>query len=330
MSTLDALLLRALRVDQLHRPGSELAALLDTTLSALESRIRVLGEAGFEIEHAPGLGYRLLKSPDRLIADDIVARLDSAAFIRDVFVFKETDSTNESAARLGRAGGPAGIVIFAESQTGGRGRFGRRWESASHLGLWFSILLRPDLPLAHWPRLTTCAAVAIATAIERIVPLKVEIKWPNDLFIAGKKVAGILIETGTDQALKPFAVLGIGINVNHLATDFAPELAERATSLRIAAGATVDRPELAAAILHELESRLDGLATGFSFTLDEATERSCLLGRWVELRAGGGGGDEVVEGMAEGLDSEGRLLLRTKDGTLQVLNAGEVTGCDRP
>src|SRR4029434_10201311 len=119
--------------------------------------------------------------------------------IRDVIVFEETDSTNEQASKMGESGALGGLAIFAERQTAGRGRFGRRWDSASHRGLWFSLLLRPSLPMAHSPRMTTWAAVAMADAIEQTSGLAVQIKWPNDLQSHGRKLAGILIETGSDR-----------------------------------------------------------------------------------------------------------------------------------
>ena len=158
--------------------------------------------------------------------------LDGCPLVREIVVFEETGSTNELVLQRGRQGADAGLIIFAERQNAGRGRFGRRWESAPHRGLWFSLLLRPALPLARWARLTTWAAVAVAAAVERVAGRRASIKWPNDVFLDGKKVAGILIESGTDGAGLPFAVVGIGVNVNHEPSDFPPELGDRATSLK--------------------------------------------------------------------------------------------------
>ncbi len=320
MSALDVALLRALRAGPHHSSG-ELAELLGASLPEIEARIAGLSGAGFGIEERPGLGCRLVASPDRLIADDLLARLGESALIREILVFEETDSTNDRAAELGRNGAAAGVAVFAERQNAGRGRFGRKWESPSHLGLWFSLLLRPSLPLAQWPRLTTCAAVALAAAIEKTLRVRIEIKWPNDLHINGKKVAGILVEMGADQAQQPFAVLGIGVNVNHAAADFPPELSEKATSLREAGGQVVDRSALAVAMFRELETRLFSLDSTFPEIIAEATRRSALLGRWIQL----GAGEARIEGIAEGLDPDGHLLLRDASGTSHCLVAGEVT-----
>jgi BirA family biotin operon repressor/biotin-[acetyl-CoA-carboxylase] ligase len=317
VSALDAALLRALRASKTHVPPSELAAQLGTTHAALAAQIGELREAGFEFEEHPGLGYRLVAAPDRLIPGDLRARLGHCALVRDVIVFAETDSTNERAIELGRRGAESGLAIFAERQTAGRGRFGRRWESASHLGIWFSLLVRPTFPLGRWPRLTTWAAVAIANALGP----SAGIKWPNDIFLGGRKAAGILIETGVDEAQRAFSVIGIGVNANHTAEDFPADLSARATSLRIETGRAVDRAALAAAILRELDARYSEIDRNFERLISEAMRRSVLLGRWVQARSG----DGAMEGIAESLDAHGQLRLRKADGTIETLIAGEVT-----
>ncbi len=321
MTALDARLLRALREARMHVPAGELAAELGESAAVIRARLAALSEAGFEIEDRPGLGLRFLAAPDRLIADDLIARLGPCPLIREILVFAETDSTNELATQLGRQGTPGGLAIFAEHQTAGRGRFGRRWASASHRGLWFSLLLRPALPLAQWARLTTWGAVSVAAAIEETCGARATIKWPNDVFLSGKKVAGILAESGTDALGQPFAVLGIGVNVNHEPADFPSDLHATAGSLREAAGQPIDRPAFATALLHALDARLPLLGDDFPAIIAEATARSFLLGRWIQVRAG----QDLAEGLAERLDADGQLLLRQSDGSINRLVAGEVT-----
>jgi BirA family biotin operon repressor/biotin-[acetyl-CoA-carboxylase] ligase len=318
---LDARLLGALRMAQVHLPATDLAAQLAVPLAVIEERLGELRGAGFEIEERPGLGFRLLRSPDRLIADDLFSRLGANELAREIVVFAETASTNDSAMQRGRQGGRGGLVTFAESQTAGRGRFGRVWASASQRGLWFSLLLRPELPTTAWPRLTTWAAVSVALAIENSLALTTAIKWPNDIFLAGKKVSGILAESGVDQAGKPFAVVGIGVNVNHEPSDFPPELADKAASLRMVTGRMIDRSALAVALLRELDARAPQAVSDFSALVAEASRRNLLLGRWVQLQMG----RTLVEGRAEALDADGHLLVRTPDGNLTRLTAGEVT-----
>ena len=321
MKSPDAALLRALRASVLHIPPTELAAQIGSTHAAVAAQIAELRAAGFDIDERPGLGYRLISMPDRLIAADLHSRLGNCALVREILVFAETDSTNDRAADLGRHGVAGGLTIFAERQNAGRGRFGRRWESASHLGLWFSLLLRPVFSQERWPRLTTWAAVSIACAIERAVGVRAGIKWPNDIFVKGRKVAGVLIEAGLDGARENFAVVGIGVNANHAPEDFPAELSAKATSLRAATGRMIERPALAAAILRELDRRTIDMDRRFDELVAEAARRSVLLGKWVQVRAG----DSLVEGVAESLDAGGQLLLRTGDGELRALNAGEVT-----
>jgi BirA family biotin operon repressor/biotin-[acetyl-CoA-carboxylase] ligase len=148
------------------------------------------------------------------------------------------------------------------------------------------VLLRPALPLAQWPRLTTWAAVCIARAVDRTTGCRTQIKWPNDLYLSGRKIAGILIETGTDVAQEPFAVLGIGVNVNHTHDDFPPELSGKADSLRKITGRTIDRAQLACAILEELNVAWRDLERDFPSIIAEAGRRSILLGEWVEVQIG--------------------------------------------
>ena len=321
MNTPASRLLQTLREARVHLPAGDLAAQLGESTAVVRNQLAELAAAGFEIEERPALGFRLLATPDRLIADDLAARLHGCPLVRDLVVFEETGSTNELVLQRGRGGAAAGLVIFAERQTAGRGRFGRRWESASHRGLWFSVLLRPALPLARWARLTTWAAVAVAAAVERVSGRRTAIKWPNDVFLDGKKVAGILIESGTDSTGQPFAVLGIGVNVNHEPADFPPELVERATSLRLVTGRPCDRPELTVQILTQLAARIDRVADDFSTLVGEAAARSLLLGRWVQLRSGA----TLHEGLAESLDENGQLLVRVGDGSAECFTAGEVT-----
>lgn len=321
MNSLDRRLLHALREAGVHLPAGDLAAQLGASAAEIRAHISELCAAGFEIEDRPALGFRLVATPDRLIAADLAARLGDCPLAREIVVFEETDSTNELALQRGRSGSDAGLVIFAERQNAGRGRFGRKWESASHRGLWFTLLMRPAMPLASWSRLTTWAAVAVAAAIERVTGQRATIKWPNDVFLGEKKVAGILIESGTDSAGRYFAVVGIGVNVNHEASDFPPELAPRATSLRLVTDRACDRPALAAEILTQLASRLDRVADAFSDLVGEAAQRSLLIGRWVQLSSG----TRVHEGLAERLDENGQLLLRAGDGTSESFVAGEVT-----
>ncbi len=257
-----------------------------------------------------------------LSTDALEAGLAGCSLAARVQVYRETASTNDLAMRLGGEGAPHGTLVFAEAQTAGRGRLGRRWESAPGLGLWFSLVLRPAFPEALRPRLTLCAAVGAARGIEAAggggVP--VGVKWPNDLQIGGRKIAGILLESrsGADG----FVVAGIGINVNHDVGDFPETLRGIAGSLRLGFGRPFAREEIACGVVRSLETAFAAAEHGFAAIVEECERRSVLLGRAVELRAG----EERIAGIATGIDPEtGALVLRGDDGGHRRVGFGEVT-----
>lgn len=317
----DARILRSLRAVG-HLPVAQLAA--ETRLDAitLAARFAELRAAGFEIEEHPHLGYRLVYSPDRIIADDLMARLGArCALAREILVFEKTKSTSDLAAQLGHGGAAEGAIIFAETQTAGRGRLGRKWESPAREGLWFSLLLRPQLPMHEWTRLTIWAAVAVARGIEDALGHagpRAQVKWPNDIYLGGKKIVGILTESHASER-GAFAVAGIGVNVNQL--NFPVELAARASSLRLATGRAQDRAEVAAAIVRRLDESYPQIAHDFRTLLGEAEARSFLRGNRVKLRCG----NEEICGIAQGLNEDGALQVRESGGALRTVWSGEAT-----
>jgi BirA family biotin operon repressor/biotin-[acetyl-CoA-carboxylase] ligase len=322
--TTDAQILSALRAaGEGAVSGAELSHQLRISRAAIWARIEELRELGYDIEASPHLGYRLLNAPDVLHADDLISRLGKTRVVgRDIRVFQKTTSTNDVIEKLARDGVPEGAVVFAESQTSGRGRLGRKWTSPGQKGLWFSVLLRPDLRPQEATRLTVASATALARAIQSITGLKPEIKWPNDILIDGRKVAGVLTELNAELDHVKYLVLGIGVNVNLSPGDFPPELRKSATSLKIETGETVSRPELAAALLHELDEDYAQIcAGGFAAVADEWEAKCSTLGREVVIRMG----DRQMRGRAESLGEDGALLLRTDHGHLERIVGGDVT-----
>jgi len=288
---------------------------------ALARRITELRALGYDIESTPHLGYRLLGSPDVLHADDLLARLPARRIVgRDVQVFQQTSSTNDVAEKLARDGVAEGVVIFAETQTKGRGRLGRKWLSPTGQGLWFSVLLRPALSPVSITQLTVAAATAVARAIRLETGLVPQIKWPNDILLGGKKVVGILTELSAELDRVRYVIIGIGVDVN--VTDFPAELRDVATSLAAEAGKRFLRAEIAAAILRELDADYARVVRGEFAALAEEWERQCItLGRRVVIHIG----DRKLTGRAEALDSDGALLLRGDYGHLERIIGGDVT-----
>src|SRR5215470_7351414 len=188
---------------------------------------------------------------DRLNADQLQAALRGAIIGREIIVLEQTGSTNDAIWRV--ASISEGLVVFAEHQTDGRGQRGNRWESAARKGLWFSILLRPDIRLSESGRLTIWAIEAISDVVRAEVGLEPAIKLPNDIQINGRKVAGVLVEMRAQNNAPHVAVVGIGINVNQCRDDFPAELQDKAISLAMAVGRQVARQELAFALLQNLD-----------------------------------------------------------------------------
>jgi BirA family biotin operon repressor/biotin-[acetyl-CoA-carboxylase] ligase len=190
---------------------------------------------------------------DRLIADDLRAGLGKCQLGNQLIVVEEASSTNDLVWEAAARGAPEGFVVFAERQTAGRGQYGRRWESAPYRGLWFSILLRPRLTLNESPPLTLLLARVAAATIREEIACAVLIKAPNDIYVAGRKIAGVVVEGRTASDKSYVAVAGMGINVNQTPEDFSAVLQTTAGSLRMATGRQIPRSPLAVALLRKLE-----------------------------------------------------------------------------
>jgi BirA family biotin operon repressor/biotin-[acetyl-CoA-carboxylase] ligase len=198
------------------------------------------------------------KTFEPLIPDQLEAAVGGAVIGRKIIVLEQTSSTNDAISRIASTDGllpiPDGLVVFAEHQTDGRGQRGNRWESSAGKGLWFSILLRPEIQLSDSGRLTIWAIEAISDVIRTRFGLKPAIKLPNDVLLDGRKVSGVLVEMRAQDKAPHLAVIGIGINVNQGRDDFPADLQDRAISLATALGQAVDRQNFAAALLRKLDT----------------------------------------------------------------------------
>jgi BirA family biotin operon repressor/biotin-[acetyl-CoA-carboxylase] ligase len=233
---------------------------------------------------------------------------------RRITYLATTTSTMDVAREEAVAGAPHGAVVFAEEQTAGRGRFGRRWVSPAGKNLYLTLILRPDA--GRLRRLSMVVPLALCRAIESVTPLRSVIKWPNDVLVGGRKLAGVLIEGESSGGELLYALAGIGLNVNDPIDD--PEIAGIATSLSRETGEETPREPVLAALLNELESAYKASPGDLH---SEWRSRIATLGQSVRLTFR----DEVFEGTAEDVDDEGSLILRLADGTKKTFEAGEVS-----
>lgn len=242
---------------------------------------------------------------------------------REILFLPEVDSTNRRAREQCLRGAKEGAVVLAESQSAGKGRLGRQWQSPAGANLYASIILRPSISAAIAPQIPLLAGVAGANALARATGLDARLKWPNDIFVHGKKVAGILSEMEAEGLRTRFIILGVGVNVNWPKEDIPPDLRETATSLRAEAGREFPRAEVAAEFFEELEREYGlFLKEGFSSRLREEWNRlSWVNQKWATITVM----EKKFEGQVLGLDTDGALLLRDGEGRTQRFIAGDVS-----
>lgn len=239
-----------------------------------------------------------------------------------ILCFDTLDSTNDNLKALARQGAPEGTAIFADRQTGGHGRLGRSFHSPAGMGIYLSLLLRPDCAPGELMHLTCAVAVAMADAVEAAAGFRPGIKWTNDLVFGKRKLGGILTELGlSPQGQLDYAILGIGINCCQEARDFPPELQSMAGSLAMATGRPIDRVRLAAAMLSALRSMDSRLLIGRADMLAQYRRNCVTLGKDISLLRG----DSVRHGYALDVDDAGALVVHYEDGTLEHVSSGEVS-----
>ena len=247
--------------------------------------------------------------------------LTTQVFGHTLHLLAQTTSTNDDVKALAIRGAPEGTVVLAEQQTRGRGRQGRSFASPAGVGIYLSVLVRPTIDLARLPQLTLMVAVATADAITDICGLSIHLKWPNDVEINGKKVAGILTEAVLRPGEPPVVITGIGINVNTTLEQFPPVLHDRVTSLALATGAPVSRHHLIAHLLAHLEELYRTWQhTGMASILERWRHYGRLPGRVVQFSQA----TEMRTGRVIGLDDDGALLVQTVDGAYHHIVSGEV------
>jgi len=315
---IEKMILESLRKAQGHISGEELSKHLGVSRQALWKHIQSLKGLGYDIIAVPHLGYRLLRATDRILPYEIQQDLSTKIFGHKVYYFNSVSSTMDIAHQLGAKGVSEGAVVMSETQTKGRGRIGRQWFSPKYKGLYASLILRPKIPPRDAAVITLLTAVAAYEAINRVTGLQPQIKWPNDIILKNKKLAGILTELSAEQDVVHFIVVGIGINVNN----DEDELLAQATSLKKQKGSSVNRAELFQEFLRSMESWYFSFCKDGSGPILENWRRYALtLNHRVRVCIN----RQYIEGEAVDVDSDGGLILRRDSGLLEKITAGEIT-----
>jgi BirA family biotin operon repressor/biotin-[acetyl-CoA-carboxylase] ligase len=297
---------------------------LKLSINDLEKTLQPYIEAGYPIQFHPQGGLIMQEPPDIWCAEEIVGRLGGGGpydtFPRDPWdpvLLVKTASTNDVARDHARKGAKTGFLVAASQQTSGRGRLGRSWESPAGRGLYVSLVLRPEMDMAEAGRLTILTSLAVSDAVEAVAGVRPQIKWPNDIVLNGRKLAGVLIETEQKAGRLVFAVVGIGLNVRHEKEDFSPEVRGLATSLFLATGRAYRRVDLLIALLQAFERRL---SQPFRKAREAWASSSLTLGQRVTLTTARG----RKFGQAVGLDESGALLVRNDSGEVEAITAGDM------
>lgn len=289
--------------------------------SELNSIVEGLSRDGYEVEHDPSLGWRLVGRSDRIVAREVTRGLGTRVVGCRVVTLERTGSTNDVAWQEALAGAPEGATIFAEEQTAGRGRMGRRWHAPPGSAVLMSVVLRPRLAAQQSHLLTVTAAVAAAEALRENANVPARIRWPNDITIKQRKVAGILVE-GRSPATGTAFVVGIGLNVNVRRDGFPAELRDSATSLAIETGRHVSRIDIARGLLRALDRWYGELRSGDHGRIARCWRRlSSTLGHRVVLMEDG----KEFRGTVLDLSLDDGLIVRLDRGVTRIFHASTVT-----
>lgn len=299
--------------------GEQISEAFGVSRSAVWKAVKALRQEGYEIDSVTNKGYRLVKMPNILSSAQISQGLDTQLVGSRIAVIHTVDSTNDEVKRQAANGADSGLVVIAEEQTAGKGRLGRSWKSAPG-GIYFSILLRPELAPADVPGITLAVGLAVCLAIREFTGCEAMIKWPNDIIIGRKKICGILTEMAAQTDMVDYVVVGAGINVNN--KSFAPEISQKATSLYIETGGELELSKLMQSVLKHIDERIGSYLTSVSIDDAKLYKSLCAtIGRNVSLERG----DKKIEGTATDITFDGKLIITLADGSTLEVGSGEVT-----
>jgi len=310
-------ILEFLKKNENYISGEEISKSLNISRAAIWKYIQDLRQNGYDIIAVPHLGYKLNSCPDKLFSEEIHHQLGTKNFGKKIVFYETVDSTMDAAFQMALKGCPEGTVICAEGQTKGRGRLGRGWTSPKGKGIYVSVVLRPALPPSEVAQLTLLSAVAVAQAVKENTGVVTAIKWPNDLLVNHRKVAGILTELNAETDLVKFVIVGIGVNVN-TALGFLPR---GATSLKVEAKKNISRVHLLQEILRNMEKwYLRFQKEGFQPIILKWKEGNATLNKRIRISDLSG----YTDGVALDIDQDGGLLIRQDSGIVVKKMTGDV------
>ena len=302
--------------------GETISHEMGITRSAIWKNIKELRLMGYDIQSSQKDGYKLVHSSSKLLPYEIHKKLRTRFIGKKMRYFAHTPSTIWVGKQMCAESEPAklhGTVIIAEEQTGGVGRMGRAWVSPAG-GIWISIILRPHIPVDRVFMITMAGSIAIARAIRKEFGLGALIKWPNDIFIGDKKVAGLLLELSAEADLIHYTLLSSGIDVNIPMGEFSPELRKDITSICMEVGHEVDRAAFLARILKEFETRYELIESGeYESIIQEWKSISYTLEKRVQIRTL----KNTFDGEAIDIDQFGALIVRKDNGKIERVIAGD-------
>lgn len=300
--------------------GQELCERFGVSRTAVWKAMNQLKKEGYEIESVQNKGYLLVKTPDILSKNELVSIRKTKWVGTEICYFDVTDSTNTQAKSLGEGDAPNGTLVVAGKQESGRGRRGRSFESPAGTGIFMTLLLRPEIEPQNASMLTLVSALAVAKGIEHMVDLPVQIKWPNDIVINGKKVCGILTEMSAQMDYVNYIVIGIGINVGN--EEFPEEIKDVATSIYLESGKHVNRAMLIEKIWEEFEDYYELYEKTQDLSSLVKEYDSYLVNRGQKVRVLDS--KEPYEGKAMGITDRGELIVDTWEAR-RLVSAGEVS-----
>lgn len=314
-------ILHILRNQEGYVSGQELCRRFGVSRTAVWKVMNQLKGEGYEIEAVPNKGYHITACPDIISAEEVKSLLETRWAGQEIAYYSLIDSTNNRAKRLAEEGAPHGALVIADEQSGGRGRRGRGWATPPKSSIAMTLIIRPELPPEKASMLTLIMGMAVASACQELLKLPVQIKWPNDAVIGGRKICGILTEISAEMHAIHYLVIGTGINVNM--EEFPESIRDTATSLSLAAGHPVNRAQVICGCMKYFEKYYEIFMETQDLSGLKDSYHKMLVNLGAEVRVLEPGNEYT--GISRGINDRGELLVEREDGAIEEVYAGEVS-----